>query len=432
MIMSLTKLASVVFAMALIGAVPSGAYALQETPAGQLRITLDRLLSEHAFLTVQAMHAGVSDDDQFAAAAVALEANTTDLVAAITDVYGQEAGTAFGDLWRSHIGYVVDYTRGHADGDEDATNRAEEGMRAYQTEFAQFLAGANPNLSAETLAELLEDHLGQLQEVAHLQTGEYEAVYRGARDAHQHMFMLGDGLAQAIAEQFPDRFTGRGFAFGPAMDLRIALDQLLGEHAFLATEVMRLADTGQNAESAAASALASNGDALAGAIEDLYGAEAAAQFTGIWEQHNGHYVDYVRARLADDQDAARQAETALGEFAGVASDFLASAAGLADAGPVENGLTQHTVHLIQQVDAYLNQDFEKAFAVTREAYQHMGNLSDVLATGIANQFPERFLPDTALTRNRENGAIFIGTALITIVAAALLNRRYRRPRASSQ
>lgn len=422
MTMSLTKLISIPFAVALIGAAPSSVHALEETAAGQLRITLDRLLSEHAFLTVQAMHAGVSDDDQFAAAAIALEGNTTDLVAAIGGVYGEDAGTAFGDLWRSHIGYVVDYTRAHADGNEEAANTAEEGMRGYQTEFAQFLAGANPNLSAETLGELLEDHLGQLQEVAHLQTGDYEAVYQGARVAHQHMFMLGDGLAQAIAEQFPDRFTGHGFAFGPAMDLRIALDQLLGEHAFMATEVMRLADTGQDAESAAASALATNGDALAGALEDLYGAEAAAQFASIWEQHNGHYVDYVRARLADDQEAARRAEAALGEFAGVASDFLASAAGLADAAPVESGLIQHTEHLVAQVDAYLNEDFEEAFAITREAYQHMGSLSDVLATGIANQFPERFLPDTAVAFNAGNDALLIVIAL-TVVAAVLLSRR---------
>jgi hypothetical protein len=425
MTMAMTRLITVVIAVALIGAAPSRAYALQETPAGELRITLDRLLSEHAFLTVQAMHAGVTDDDQFAAAATALEGNTSDLVAAITAVYGPEAGTAFGDLWRSHIGYVVDYTRGHADGDEDAANRAEEGMRAYQTEFAQFLAGANPNLSAQTLTELLEDHLGQLQEVAHLQTGDYEAVYEGARVAHQHMFGLGDGLAQAIAEQFPDRFTGRGFAFGPAMDLRIALDQLLGEHAFLATEVMRLADTGQDAESAAASALATNGEAIASALEDLYGTEAAAQFKSVWEQHNGHYVDYVRARLADDQDGARQAEAALGEFAGVASDFLASAAGLDDPGPVNSGLVLHTEHLVAQVDAYLSQDFDEAFAITREAYQHMGSLSDILATGIANQFPERFLPDTALAPGAENDAALIGTAL-TMLAAVLVSRRNRR------
>lgn len=159
--------------IALLSWSPSGTAGLSETPAGQLRVTLDRLLSEHAFLTVQAVHAGVTDDDLFAAAAEALEANAAELEAAVAGFYGEPAGRDFGDMWRAHIGYIVDYTRAHEAGDDAARERPQEGLASFQGNLAQFLAGANPELTEETLRSLLEDHLGQLQHVAHLQEGDY-------------------------------------------------------------------------------------------------------------------------------------------------------------------------------------------------------------------------------------------------------------------
>jgi hypothetical protein len=367
-----------------------------DTPASDLRITLSRLLSEHAFLTVQALEAGVTDNDQFAAAAEALEANTSELEDAIAGVYNEEAGQRFGDLWRAHIGYLVDYTRARQAADPVAEQRAIDGLEAYQNEFVSFLAGSNPHLSEEALHHLLEDHLAQLKQVANLQAGDYDQVYAVAREAYGHMFELGDGLSLAIAEQFPDTFSGRNVAFGPAIDMQVTLDRLLGEHAFFAVEVMRHADADPEHQRAASEALASNGDSLSAAITDIYGDEAGRGFAEIWEQHNGYYVDYVRARLAGEEAGADAAKTGLEEFSDQAADFFVSANDLLDAEAVRSGLATHTDHLLEQVDAHVAGDYDAAFAIGREAHQHMGAVSDLLATGIANQFPERFLPDTAL------------------------------------
>ncbi|MGQ0608852.1 MAG: copper amine oxidase [Chloroflexota bacterium] len=389
-----TILGASVLALANLGAV----IAIEglSTPATNLRVTLDRLLSEHAFLTVQALHAGVTDDAQFAAAAEALEANTSELETAIAGIYDEEAGQRFGDLWRAHIGYVVDYTRGRQAGDEAAVQAAIDGLADYQADFVTFLAGANPHLSEETLHHLLEDHLSQLQQVANLQTGDFDAVYRSAREAYNHMFELGDGLSRAIAMQFPDTFAGSDVAFGPAIDLQVALDRLLGEHAFFAVEVMRMGEGGEALERSASEALASNGESLRAAIVDIYGDEAGSGFAAIWEQHNGFYVDYVRARLGGDEDAVAAARAGLEEFSGRMADFFVAATDGLDAETVRSGLAAHTDHLLGQVDAHEAGDYPVAFAIGREAYRHMGAISDLLATGIVNQFPERFLPDTAV------------------------------------
>jgi hypothetical protein len=419
---------ALILGISLLSWSPGGVAALTETAAGQLRVTLDRLLSEHAFLTVQAMHAGVTDDDLFAAAAGALEANTAELEEAVAGIYGEEAGRSFGDLWRAHIGYVVDYTRAHRADDEAAKERAQEGLESFQEDFTAFLSGANPELSEEGLRSLVEDHLGQLEQVAHLHGGDYAAAYESARHAHQHMFALGDGLSEAIATQFPETFTGRGFAFGPAMDLRLALDQLLGEHAFLAAEVMRMAVAGSDAETAAADALAANGASIGAAIADIYGAEAAAQFADVWEQHNGHYVDYVRATEGGDDAAIARARAGLEDFSDEVADFFVAATDLSDGDAVRAGLRTHTEHLVEQVDAYASGDYTSAFAVARDAYRHMGGISDVLATGIANQFPERFLPDTAVDPPvRDPGAGWLGLCLLAVGGVGLLIARRSGP-----
>jgi hypothetical protein len=395
-----------------------------DTPASDLRVALDRLLAEHAFLTVQALEAGITDDDQFAAAAAALEGNTAELEEAIADVYDAQAGEQFGDLWRAHIGYVVDYTRATQAGDAAAEQEAVEALGAYQDEFVTFLSEANPHLPAETLHHLLEDHLGQLQQVAKLQSGDYEAVYDTARSAYGHMFELGDGLARAIAEQFPSRFTGRGVAFGPAFDLQLSLDRLLGEHAFFAVEVMRLADGDPAHQRAASDALASNGRSLSEAIGEIYGEEAGRGFAQIWEEHNGYYVDYVRAALDGDDAAADIARTGLEQFSDRASRFFAQANDKLDREAVRSGLAAHTEHLVQQVEAHGAGDYATSFAIGREAHAHMGAVSNLLATGIANQFPTRFLPDTAVHPNTLTATI--GGLLIICAVGVLLRARLGR------
>src|SRR5215211_6850524 len=58
------------------------------SPAAELRVDLDRLLAEHAFLTIEQMRSGLIGAPDFEAAAKAVEANSTEVAAAIGSVYG--------------------------------------------------------------------------------------------------------------------------------------------------------------------------------------------------------------------------------------------------------------------------------------------------------------------------------------------------------
>ena len=78
------------------------------SPAADLRVTLDRLLSEHADLAIVAMQKGYDGAPDFAMAAAQLDKNTTDLTKAIASVYGDAGGMKFQQLWKAHIGMFVD------------------------------------------------------------------------------------------------------------------------------------------------------------------------------------------------------------------------------------------------------------------------------------------------------------------------------------
>ncbi len=103
-----------------------------ELPAVQLRIGLDRVLAEHAFLTIEAMRTGIAEGPEFDVAAEVLEENTVELLELVEAAYGSGAADAFGEQWRNHLAFLVDYTRAVADGDDDARDLASSQLQTYR------------------------------------------------------------------------------------------------------------------------------------------------------------------------------------------------------------------------------------------------------------------------------------------------------------
>ncbi len=141
------RLATASFGLLLAMSATSAAVAAPsiETPATRLRETLGQLLGQHAYLTVQQMRAGISGAPDFRQAAEAVEANTRELEKAIAAIYGDEAAAAFGELWRSHIAYIVDYGVALTQGDEAGKRRAVAQLR--------LVPAPAPRSSQRTLSE---------------------------------------------------------------------------------------------------------------------------------------------------------------------------------------------------------------------------------------------------------------------------------------
>jgi LPXTG-motif cell wall-anchored protein len=213
---------SILFTLAFVLCALSVAIPAKAAPsyatAGDLRVQLDSLLTEHVALAASATNAALGGrTDEFNAAAAALDANSVDLSKAIGSVYGADAEKAFLPLWRTHIGFFVDYTQGVAAKDQAKQDKAVNDLVQYTQDFGAFLSSANPNLPKDAVAKLVEMHVLTLKNVVDAQAaGDQTKAYTNLRMAFAHMTMIANPLTDAIVQQFPDKF-GRDVQVIPAV-----------------------------------------------------------------------------------------------------------------------------------------------------------------------------------------------------------------------
>jgi hypothetical protein len=169
-----------------------------------LRITLGRLLGEHAILAQFAMQKGLDGKADFKQIATALDNNSQELGDAIGAVYGKDAGVAFlgdGGRWRAHIGFFVDYTKAVAAKDEAAKKQAVAQLYGYMAADSKFLSGAT-GLPAKAVQQNLTLHIQQLTgQIDAYAAGDFAKAYGLERAAYAHMYGISDALATAIADQ---------------------------------------------------------------------------------------------------------------------------------------------------------------------------------------------------------------------------------------
>ena len=183
---------------------PANSHASHATPASDLRVTLDRLLGEHAALAMNATNLGFSGSKSFPAAAKSLDRNSVDLSKAIASVYGKKAGNTFLNgkfQWRAHINFFVDYTVALAKKDKMGQTKAVGNLTRYTKEHGAFLASATGLPKAAVQNDLLGHVLELKNQLDAYAKGDYAKSTALYRDAYHHMFMTGDLLAGAIAKQ---------------------------------------------------------------------------------------------------------------------------------------------------------------------------------------------------------------------------------------
>jgi hypothetical protein len=364
-----------------------GAESAGDKPATVLRLTLGRLLAEHAYLTLEAMRSIALSGGDRDAIVTELQGNTVALTGAIRSVYGEAASQEFKRLWDQHIDGLAKYAEAAKAGDSSGAAAARRGLAAYRSAFSAFLAGANPHLSADGEAAALQLHLDQLVAFA---DGDYALGFETGRQAYSHMFDLGDDLAKAIAQQFPDRFPGAKVAFSPKAELRVTLGRLLGEHLVLSAEAMRAGISKTPDFASAQAALEANSGDLSTAIGGVYGTDAGRAFADLWTRHTRAYLNYIKAFAANDSSGKARALAVLRGYAAEFAAFISAANPKLPRSDVEALIRSHGESLITQVDAYAARDYRRSVTIVSEAHNHMFTVGDALANGIAAQFPDRF------------------------------------------
>jgi hypothetical protein len=425
-------IAALITTFGLSAAIP--AHAQNNVSTTDLRVLLDSQLTEHTALAASATNAALGGrTDEFNAAAAALDANSVDLSKSIGLVYGKPAEDAFLPLWRTHIGFFVDYTQGKAANDQAKTDKAVADLTQYANDFGAFLNSANPNLPKEAVADLVTMHVLSLKEVVDAQAaGDQATAFSELREAYTHMDMIGSALASAIGKQFPDKFTGDSTA--PDAVLRTTLNWQLQEHTFLAASATNAALAGRTDEfNAAAAALDANSVDLSKAIGQVYGKPAEDAFLPLWRTHIGFFVDYTQGAAANDQAKMDKARADLTQYGKDFGAFLNSANPNLPVDTVADLLSMHVSTLTDVIDAQAEQDYDAAYTGLRDAFGHMTMIADPLAAAISQQFPDRFgptalttpavMPNTGVT---DDYGRLLGTVLVLLVVGSALVLRSRR------
>jgi len=366
-----------------------------ESEAADLRVELNLLLSEHVILTAKATGAALGGREQeFNAYYDELKENGTEIGDEIGESFGDEAEAEFNRIWSAHDGFFVDYTTAVGSGNADAQAEALDKLtNTYVPEFSRFLAQAT-GLPEDELASLTAAHVATTQAIIDAQaeaqdSQDWAPVYTAIRAAFAHMVSIGDPVSQAIAQKKPDEYPGDPAT--KAVDLRVALNQLLQEHLYLATFATGAALGGRTEEfTAANAALNSNGSDLGAAIGTLYGADAENTFIGIWAAHNAYFVNYTQG-VANNDEAAKSAavDDLTTKYVPDFARFLADATGL-DENTLQPLIAEHVTMTKAVVDAQAAGDWKVTADTDVEAADQMEDLADPLAAAIVAKFPDMF------------------------------------------
>lgn len=178
-----------------------------DTAAADLRVLLNALEREHVSLASTATRRGFQGDPDFEAAAGELDKNSVAIAAAVGSVYGPEAEARFLEIWRSHIGFFVDYTVAAKGGNKAGMDKAVQNLGGYQNAIADFFSEANPNLPREAVFDLIGEHVTLLKAAVDAYgAGDYPTSYAKEHEANVQVGTIADALSGAIVKQFPDNF----------------------------------------------------------------------------------------------------------------------------------------------------------------------------------------------------------------------------------
>ena len=370
---------------------PTPTPATTVSKAADLRTKLDLLLGEHLIIASKATGAALGGRAaEFAAYGDALNKNGTDIGALVGAAYGTDAQNKFNQIWSAHNGFFVDYTTGVAKKDKAMQEKAVADLTGtYVPQFADFISGAT-GLPKDAVVQLTTEHVLTTKAIVDAQGAKnWPAAYAAVRKAYAHMQMIGDPLSGAIAKKMSDKFPGD--ATSKAVDFRVALNVLLQEHLYLASDATSAALGGRGDEfSAAGNALNSNGTDIGAAIGSLYGTDAQNKFNQIWSAHNGFFVDYTTGVAKKDKAMQEKAVADLtGTYVPQFADFISGATGLPKDAVVQL-TTEHVLTTKAIVDAQGAKDFAKAAEADRKAGAHMEMIGDPLAAAIVAKLPKKF------------------------------------------
>ena len=178
---------------------------------------------------------------------------------------------------------------------------------------------------------------------------------------------------------------------GPtACDLRADLRKLWGDHVALTRMYLVSATADLPEKDATAERLMKNQADLGAAIEPFYGDSAGARLTALLKSHITIATQVVDAAKAGDDAKKQEAAKRWNQNADEIGAFLS------EANPknwpldeMQKMMREHLELLSLQVAAHLTKDWKADLVAYDKGHDQILKMADMLATGIAAQFPQK-------------------------------------------
>ncbi len=359
-----------------------------DSQAADLRVRLDGLLGEHVIVIAKnSLAATANRSDEYKGYATLLTTNGTDLSDVIASAFGATAAAGFDQIWSEQNNYYVDYTVGLVSHNAAKSNGAASGLiNGFVPKFAQFMSSMS-SIPLDPITQLSTEQALETKAMIDDQAALNNAkTFSDLHRAYVQASRIGDALASAIANKFPDKFPGD--PANKAVDFRVSLDNLLEEHSYLATMATSATAAGRNAEQAAAlNALAANADALGTLFSQAFGTAIGTRFDQVWGARDAELVVY-----AGNADAAtRQAA-----FADLTMTFVTQFGSLIDdatnvaGAAVSNPIQIQIEATVRTIDDQRSQSATQVAGDDHTAAAATIPMGDLIATAAVAKNPGKF------------------------------------------
>jgi hypothetical protein len=166
---------------------------------------------------------------------------------------------------------------------------------------------------------------------------------------------------------------------------RLWSDHVIWTREYLIGAIDETADVNE-----AARRLMKNQEDIGNAIVPYYGKEAGERLTTLLKEHISIAVELIKAAKSGDQG---KFESANKQWSRNGADIVAFLSGANSNWPekaLAEGMNMHLRTTTEEAVARLNKDYVKDVAAFDAVFDHILGMSDVLAAGIIQQFPEKF------------------------------------------
>ncbi len=177
-----------------------------------------------------------------------------------------------------------------------------------------------------------------------------------------------------------------------AVELRLALRSLWGDHIFWVRNVVLTTKLGdKEAAQAAEDQVVQNAKDIANAVVPFYGKDAGDHLFTLLAGHYGAIKEYMTVTFSANQSGMDAAMTKMQKNADDIATFLSSANPNWPKQAILSALGSHAAFHMAQIKAINAKDFSTEAKSWGPMKAQVFQIADVLASGIVKQFPEKFM-----------------------------------------